>query len=295
VFLLGDDNLTVFPDRDRNVAFMENDFSSFDTTHNEYSWALQKKIFLNAGVPTDVLDYMEVSARNLTITTERYGGSYHCVWNMASGNPNTCSGNSIVNFGTTFSMLMYRGDDMRNCRARNIDDYYKDLGFEPKIKFTNTASLAVFLQGTFFHSNSTRCYYWVPLPFRTIVKCSFIANPNVAFADTDYQYAMYECYKHLSNIPIFRAFLYCLQSRGQNINSNVKSILGADSSRWYKPQFTAPYPDDLGQDFANRYGLTENLLRQIEMLMIVQFNTGAPVADAWFRTLFMVDVPDYAP
>lgn len=297
MFVLGDDNLTIFPSFD-GVRCFTNDFSSFDTTHSEHSWYLQRIFMTVCGVPQPIINLIEDTTADIKLKTKQFGGKFTAHYNMCSGNPNTCNGNSIINAAVTSYLISEFAHELCNENVDLIAAGYRKLGFEPKCQVT-TIDQADFLSGICLPVANR--IIWIPKVFRLVTKSQFVACPNPFFGADDYRHAFVECYQHYSFIPIIRAQIQVFKNLITTPRRHrIRSIIDTDRNLWYGPQangYSDVTHDDIEAAFCLHYNLTHSDLLTMENAM-VQHSINKPPGP-WtvpnFTQCFLMDVPDYNP
>lgn len=297
MFVLGDDNLTIFPSVDGPRCFT-NDFSSFDTTHSEHSWYLQRIFMTACGVPQPIINLLEETTADIDVRTQQYGGKFEAHYNMCSGNPNTCNGNSIINAAVTGFLIFEFSNELFNRDISHITAGYHALGFEPKCKVT-TIEEADYLSGIILPVSHRMI--WIPKVFRLVTKSNFVACPNPFFQPDDYMHAFIECYQHYSHIPVLRTQLEVFRKLVKTQKKpRIKSIIDNDRNLWYGPQascYSDVTHDDITEAFCLHYSLTYRDLQLLEEAMI--FHANNPDDRPWsvpsYTECFLMDVPDYSP
>jgi len=290
VYVLGDDNLTVFPTAN-GVRCMANDFSSFDTTHSENSWRIQEVLMTVCGVRRDVVRVLADTTRDIHLTSIKHGGKFRASWNMCSGNPNTCNGNSAIGGSVGQYQVYLNQDAFLREDVSPIEQTYCDLGFEPKVHIGSVQSVD-YLSGIFLQDDRGT-FYWIPKVFRLAVKQCYVADPRTDLSVSDYQNAFVDSYKHFRSVPVIRSLLALFQRiAGPRREGKIKAIHDNDRNYWYGPQHDAVTVGDIDVDFCRHYDLTAYSLGQLER-MIENWDTNFWKEIPDFTRCFLQDVPDY--
>lgn len=151
---LGDDTLVLYI-QDGVIKSMENDFSAYDSTQRD---AAQKRLvhfYKKIGIP-DLYCSACLHISNMKLRV-RYGDKKQFSFKIklpsmqtATGKPDTCVGNSIMNMDATVQFMCSRAS-------------YEDYGFVAKQSFHNKWTDGSFLKG-FWCLNQEGWYSWNALP-----------------------------------------------------------------------------------------------------------------------------------
>lgn len=292
IFVLGDDNLTVFCTENR-VFFMMNDFSSYDTTHSRQSWQVQALLMRTCGVRSSVIQAIEDTTKDIRVTTVQHGGMFSAHYNMCSGNPNTCNGNSSITAMVSMASVYEVSDHGYVARdPQVVGDFFKSLGFDPKVKF-GTLEDADFLSGILVR-NAEQQLVWIPKVFRLAVKSCFVADPRPGFSAQDYQKAFVDSYARFDFVPVIRSLLklYGRLSSGAN-QTHANLIRNSDRNSWYSPSSDDVVGGDIDASFCAHYGITQTGLLAVEYWIEHWDTVDRSVKMDIFETCFTIDVPDY--
>ncbi len=245
------------------------------------------------GVREDVIDLLAETTEDIDLTCVSSGGRYVAHWNMCSGYPNTCNGNSAIS-GTVGQYLVHT---QQNAFLREdteqLERVYRELGFEPKVSI-GTIKEVDYLSGIYCCNQAGR-YFWIPKVFRLALKQCYVADPKPGFTASDYQHAMIDSYQHFTWVPVLRALLKLFRRiAGPKRAGKVRAIIDNDRNQWYAPQASAVESGDIDIDFCHHYRLA--YVNLLEMENIIEnwdkdywFTGNVP----YFEECFLVDVPDY--
>lgn len=294
VFVLGDDNLTVFPNTPGTFMCFANDFSSFDTTHSENSFSIQEKLMRACGVPPDVIAVIKATTKDINLSAMNFGGRFIAHWNMCSGNPNTCNGNSAIGCIVALYILTNYPLAFRNGDAAMIEKVLRDLGFEPKCTFGSVDKVD-YLSGVFLLNDRGDRYVWIPKPFRLLTKSMFVSDLNTHMNVHDYRSAIASCYKAYEPwCPIISDLVKLYERLSGAPTAKSTTWLSRDRNLLYAPSTAAVTSDSVTKSFMLRYGLNEYSLTSLQY-HIRYYDLMPSDRIPFLIDCLLVDVPDYSP
>jgi hypothetical protein len=127
--------------------FVENDFSSFDSTEGRRALLMVYRFYNMCGVPKEITDLMERDLDDTKISTS-VGITFNCKGFRFSGRSDTLLGNTVLNviimyhvFKSSLQKMIVKGDDSVIDALPGHDDQAEKilsaLGFQAKIRRTN--------------------------------------------------------------------------------------------------------------------------------------------------------------
>lgn len=302
IFVLGDDQLIILGDGEGGIVFIENDMGAFDTTHHRHSLALRLKAYSSLGMsPKDLALWEDANGEKITMTPVVGYGKYTVDYNMCSGNPDTCSGNSTIN-GVTCATSVAKlrptlcGDPA--IATKELESLYTQFGFIPKTVISKDQHAVSFLSGIVLDDAAGR-QVWVPKVFRMIVKLCFTIDPNIN--ERLLRLGIRRSFNWFSFVPVFRGFLSAMPVwESDSELREVDAFIAQDRSRWYKPTSTLGDDEivaiDVEKSFCAHYSLTSRQAMELGAYVygLVRGHLAHdPVQDQLFRTCFNKDVGEY--
>lgn len=153
---MGDDTFVLYLDKDTGlIQCFESDYSAYDSTQREAAQSFLREVYSCWGVPKHVLEFFKkMASAPLKV---KYGRERKCSFKIklktpqtATGKPDTCLGNTILNIHATVHSLLTPAS-------------FSDFGFVAKVHYHKDFSHGTFLKG-FWCLGTDGLYHWGPLP-----------------------------------------------------------------------------------------------------------------------------------
>jgi hypothetical protein len=211
ILVSGDDSLVIDYNQSR---YFEGDASMFDQSQSFGPLAFERACLKRLGVSNECRKLLELLSVGLYEAKSRDGEGKITVDRTLramrdTGGSDTSLGNSL-NMGFAWVIVLLQ--------VRPIEDSFKDLGFEMKLKVFDHITDVTFLKGMWYEvCGLDWAYYWGPLPSRFLKLGKSLKDPRslydrVLWQTYDQAVCLFlndlaHCYRDFLQIPLVRVFV----------------------------------------------------------------------------------------